>query len=80
MIKITTRQLVLIAGFFLLCLSQVSNAEIVVTDDFDRDVVLENPAQRIISLAPHITENLFSAGLGGKVVGVVEYSDYRINH
>ncbi len=34
------------------------------------------PAQRIISLAPHITEMLFSAGAGHKVVGVVDYSDF----
>ena len=47
-----------------------------VRDDFDRVVSLKAPAQRIISLAPHNTENLFSAGAGDKVVGVVEYSDY----
>ncbi len=34
------------------------------------------PAQRIISLAPHITEMLFSAGAGDKIVGVVAYSDF----
>ena len=33
-------------------------------------------AQRIISLAPHITEMLYSAGAGNKIVGVVNYSDY----
>ncbi len=47
-----------------------------VIDDFDRVVALPAPAQRIISLAPHNTENLFSAGAGNMVVGVVEYSDY----
>lgn len=34
------------------------------------------PALRIVSLAPHLTENLFAAGLGGQVVGADEYSDY----
>ncbi len=34
------------------------------------------PAQRIISLAPHITEMLYSAGAGDKIVGVVAYSDF----
>lgn len=34
------------------------------------------PFKRIVSLAPHITEMLFSAGAGDKVVGVVSYSDY----
>lgn len=47
-----------------------------VIDDFDHVVTLPAPAQRIISLAPHNTENLFSAGAGNRVVGVVEYSDY----
>ena len=51
-------------------------SSIEVKDDFGRIVSLEKPAQRIISLAPHNTENLFSAGAGDKVVGVVEYSDY----
>ncbi|WP_127470692.1 cobalamin-binding protein [Thiomicrorhabdus aquaedulcis] len=41
-----------------------------------------NPVQttqsptRIISLAPHITELLFSAGAGHLLVGAVDYSDY----
>ncbi|MBT4836310.1 MAG: cobalamin-binding protein [Methylococcales bacterium] len=40
------------------------------------DLVLIKPAQRIVSLAPHITESLFSAGAGDKIVGVVSYSNY----
>ncbi len=51
-------------------------AEIRVVDDFGRDVVLAEPARRILSLAPHTTENLFSAGAGDRVVGVVDHSDY----
>ncbi len=35
-----------------------------------------NTYQRIISLAPHITEMLYSAHAGDKIVGVVSYSDY----
>ncbi len=31
---------------------------------------------RIVTLAPHLTELAYSAGLGDKLVGVVEYSDY----
>jgi iron complex transport system substrate-binding protein len=34
------------------------------------------PAQRIVSLAPHITEVVFAAGAGKYLVGAVEYSDY----
>ncbi|AZR82309.1 cobalamin-binding protein [Thiomicrospira sp. S5] len=33
-------------------------------------------AQRIISLAPHLTEQVYSAGAGDKLVGVIDYSDY----
>jgi iron complex transport system substrate-binding protein len=51
-------------------------AEISVTDDTGQPVTLEKPAQRIISLAPHITELLFAAGAGEAIVGVTEFSDY----
>ena len=49
---------------------------ITVVDDIGRDVRLERPAERIVSLAPHITENLFAAGIGHRVIGAVNYSDY----
>ncbi len=32
--------------------------------------------ERIISLAPHITEILFAVGAGDEIIGAVEYSDY----
>ena len=51
-------------------------AEINVKDDKGNIVTLKKPAERIISLAPHITESLFSAGAGDKIVGVVSFSDY----
>ena len=47
-----------------------------VVDDISRTVTLKRPATRIVSLAPHITENLFAAGIGHRVVGAVNYSDY----
>lgn len=34
------------------------------------------PGQRIISLAPHITELLYAVGAGDKIVGTVSHSDY----
>lgn len=39
-------------------------------------VSLDEPAGRIVSLAPHITELLFTAGAGDRLVGAVEHSDY----
>ncbi|MEZ5488801.1 MAG: cobalamin-binding protein [Gammaproteobacteria bacterium] len=47
-----------------------------VMDDDGNRVILEQPATRIISLAPSLTEMLFAAGAGDRIVGVVEYSDY----
>lgn len=54
----------------------IGAAEVSVIDDAGRAVTLSSPVDRIISLAPHNTENLFSAGAGSKIVGVSEYSDY----
>ena len=51
-------------------------ANVSVTDDVGHVISLDHPAQRIVSLAPHVTELLFAAGAGDKIVGVVEYSDY----
>lgn len=34
------------------------------------------PVQRIVSLAPNLTELVFTAGAGERIVGTVEYSDY----
>ena len=45
-------------------------------DDLGRKVYLANPAQRIISLAPSVTEILFAVGLDSEVVGVTTFCDY----
>lgn len=37
---------------------------------------LPQPAQRIVSLAPHLTEMAFAVGAGEQLVGVVSHSDY----
>jgi len=47
-----------------------------VIDDSGKTVRLAQPAQRIISLAPHLTELLFEIGAEQQVVGVIEFSDY----
>ena len=50
-------------------------SQTVSVEDFaGRTVTLPAPATRIVALAPHLTENLFSAGAGDKLVGVVSYS------
>ncbi|MEX0943490.1 MAG: ABC transporter substrate-binding protein [Pseudomonadales bacterium] len=49
---------------------------ITVLDDVGREVSLAKPAVRVVSLAPHLTEILFELGVGHRVVGTVQYSDY----
>ena len=51
-------------------------ATVNVIDDAGNMVSLSQPAKRIVSLAPHVTELLYAAGAGQLVVGTVEYSDY----
>jgi iron complex transport system substrate-binding protein len=71
---------VLFRRFFasLICLmvSPTAPAEISVIDDTGQPVVLAGPARRIVSLAPHVTELLYVAGAGSRLVGADEYSDY----
>jgi iron complex transport system substrate-binding protein len=47
-----------------------------VVDDEKQTLHLVHPAQRIISLAPDLTELLFAAGAGTHIVGVMRGSDY----
>ncbi len=56
--------------------TNTTDVHIHVTDDAGNKVVLQKPAQRIVSLAPHITELLFAAGGGERIVATVRYSDY----
>ena len=51
-------------------------APVTLIDDSGRRVTLAAPAKRIVSLAPHVTELLYAAGAGERIVGTVEYSDY----
>lgn len=46
------------------------------TDDLGRRVALERTPQRIVALAPSVTETLYFLGLGERVVGVTEFSSY----
>jgi iron complex transport system substrate-binding protein len=46
------------------------------TDDTGRGVAIDEIPQRIVSFGPSITEILFALGLGERVVGVSDFSDY----
>ncbi|HQW19117.1 MAG TPA: cobalamin-binding protein [Rhodocyclaceae bacterium] len=66
----------MIAHALLWMLSTVVHAQISVTDEAGQTVRLAAPARRIVSLAPHLTENLYVAGAGEWIVGAVDFSDY----
>lgn len=51
-------------------------ADITVVDDTGRTLHLAQPARRIVSLAPHVTETLFAIGAGSRIVGTVDFSNY----
>lgn len=65
----------LLFALALLCATR-AGAAITVRDDDGNLVTLQKPAQRIIAMAPHVTELLFAAGGGDRIVGAVTYSDY----
>jgi len=52
--------------------------KISVKDDAGQTLTLAQPARRVISLAPSLTEMLYEAGGGEYMVGAVEYSDYPV--
>lgn len=70
------RLLVVLGSLCLAAAPLFARADIGVVDDTGRQVTLERPAERIVSLAPHVTEMLFDAGAGDRVVAAVSYSDH----
>jgi len=53
-----------------------AQAHLTVMDDNHQQIVLNHPAQRIISLSPHLTECLAAAGASEKIIAVDTASDY----
>lgn len=47
-----------------------------VTDSYNREVTIDKEPQRIISIAPNITETIFALGKGDKLVGRTDYCDF----
>lgn len=47
-----------------------------VTDETGRTVDVPDHPERLVSLAPSITETLYALGLGGEIVGDTDYCDY----
>ena len=65
-----------LAGLATAGLAAQAQAAITVRDDAGLTVTVAKPALRVVSMAPSVTELLFAAGGGNKIVGAVNYSDY----
>ncbi|WP_051785847.1 cobalamin-binding protein [Endozoicomonas numazuensis] len=50
--------------------------QVCVTDDKSRQVCLEEPLKRIISLSPGSTELIYASGAGSRVIAADDHSDY----
>ena len=59
-----------------LCWSVGVFADITVVDDSGTVIVLAEPPGKIVSLSPHLTELLFSLGVGDRIEATVDFSDY----
>lgn len=59
-----------------LLVAGIAGAEVRATDDAGTEIVLAQPAQRIVSLAPHLSEQLFAIGAGNRIVATTDFADY----
>ena len=55
---------------------KASALAIEVEDDRGNSIYLEQPAKRVVALAPHLVEIVFAVGRGETLKGVVSYSDF----
>ncbi len=62
--------------FFLTIIYEGQSLALTVTDETGRRVNIIAAPQRIVSLAPGITETLYALGLGDKVAGVTTFCDW----
>lgn len=76
MLPVKLNAILLVAACVSVLAAPQSDAAVTVTDDAGERLTFQQPARRIVSLAPHITELLFAAGAGGAVIAADEYSDY----
>jgi iron complex transport system substrate-binding protein len=49
---------------------------VTIQDSMGREVTIEKEPEKIVSLAPAVTEILYRLNLGDKIVGVTDYCDY----
>jgi iron complex transport system substrate-binding protein len=72
--------IIILAGFMLSGCADKGTAtmkgEITIEDGLGRRVVLEQPAEKIISMAPSNTEIIFAIGASDQLIGRDDFSDY----
>ena len=70
------RALALVVAAALALATSATAAKVAVVDDEGGTVELAQPARRIVSLAPHLTEQLFAIGAGDLIVGTTDFADF----
>jgi iron complex transport system substrate-binding protein len=72
----TPRALLLAIALALAGSARADTPPLRLVDDAGHEVALTHPAQRIVALAPHLTELVYAAGAGKQLVAVGKYSDW----
>jgi ABC-type Fe3+-hydroxamate transport system substrate-binding protein len=71
----SAKQAVILVGLHLaVCGCALATREL--KDELGRSVRLPDNPQRVVCLAPSITETVYALGLGAEVVGVTDFTDY----
>lgn len=65
-----------ISFLLLLVLAHNASGQITLRDDLGRELRLQAPAQRVVSLAPSITETVCAVGAIRQLAGITDYCNY----
>jgi iron complex transport system substrate-binding protein len=77
LVLLTTISIIISAAFSACAPSAVAvSAEISVVDGLEKQITLDQPAAKIVTLSPPITEILYAIGAGDQVIARDSFSDY----